>query len=57
MAVVKRIFSCSCGHKLRFGTHHCGSCWANTPFYNRREFWWILLVGLCLALAGVYAMI
>lgn len=48
MAVV-RIFTCQCGHKLRYGARHCGNCWLETPVWNRRPFLYLGgTLGLCL---------
>lgn len=32
-----RLFTCDCGHKLRFGATECGKCWERTPFQNHKS--------------------
>jgi hypothetical protein len=47
-----RLFDCTwCGHRLRFGSKVCGSCFRPTPVYNRRVFA-VTLVGLVMVGTG-----
>ena len=32
---VFRLFTCSCGHKLRYGAGRCGKCYYRTHMLNR----------------------
>lgn len=34
-----RVFTCECGHKLRFGAAKCGKCYHSTGLLNRIPFW------------------
>lgn len=56
MAEVRRIFTCKCGYKLRYGATRCGDCYAPTPFYNRIYFWRAIIVLLPLA-AGTMVLV
>lgn len=48
----RRIFHCStCGYHLRFGVARCSRCYRPTRLYNRKGFWWTIV--LIIALVGV----
>ncbi|WP_176085557.1 hypothetical protein [Martelella sp. HB161492] len=46
----KRLFGCTCGHKLRLGASRCGACYRPTPIYNRRWFYLLAAFGAVLGL-------
>lgn len=48
-----RLFTCECGHKLRFGAEKCGKCYHRTPFANRVPVWLAGSALLVLILLGV----
>jgi len=53
---VFRFFTCTCGHKLRYGAGRCGKCYYRTPMLNRHGHRVLATACGIIAFSAFYAM-